>query len=64
MQYIITRRMAAALLAATSAVKAQTPATELLWPEGAPGAAGSEDLDKPALTTYLAPKPNGASVLV
>ncbi len=64
MQDKITRRTAAALLAATAAAKAQPPAAELLWPEGAPGAAGSEDLDKPALTAYLAPKPNGASVLV
>jgi acetyl esterase/lipase len=27
--------------------------TELLWPEGAPGALGNEDADKPALTFYL-----------
>lgn len=64
MQNKITRRTAATLLAATASLDAQTPAPELLWPEGAPGAIGSEELDKPALTTYLAPKPNGASVLV
>ena len=29
--------------------------TELLWPNGAPGAVGSEDIDKPTLTVYLAP---------
>jgi acetyl esterase/lipase len=29
---------------------------ELLWPEGAPGAKGSEDGDKPTLTIYLPPK--------
>lgn len=45
-----------ALLAAQS--------TELLWPAGAPGAKGSEDSDKPALTSYLAPQPNGAAVIV
>ncbi|MBE0659106.1 MAG: alpha/beta hydrolase [Bryobacteraceae bacterium] len=45
-------------------MQAQTPATELLWPEGAPGAVGTEELDKPALTTYVAAKPNGAAVLV
>jgi acetyl esterase/lipase len=27
--------------------------TMLLWPEGAPGAQGSEDIDKPTLTVYL-----------
>jgi acetyl esterase/lipase len=43
---------------------AQSARTELLWPEGAPGAKGIEDQDKPSLTYYLAPKPNGAAVLV
>lgn len=42
----------------------QTPRTELLWPEGAPGAVGTEDADKPALTIYPAVQPNGAGVLV
>jgi acetyl esterase/lipase len=37
-----------------------------LWPDGAPGAAGSEPEDKPKLTPYLAPKAsaNGAAVVV
>ena len=35
------------------------PKTELLWPEGAPGALGSEDADKPSLTFYL-PAPSKA----
>jgi acetyl esterase/lipase len=45
---------------------AQTPAptTELLWPNGAPGAVGDQDLDKPSLTSYIADKPNGAGVLI
>lgn len=46
------------------ALLAQAPRTELLWPEGAPGAAGNEDADKPALTFYPAVQPNGAAVLV
>jgi acetyl esterase/lipase len=40
--------------------------TELLWPEGAPGAVGEEDLDKPSLTICL-PDPasaNGIGVVV
>lgn len=46
-------------------MRAQQPQpAELLWPEGAPGAVGTGELDKPALTTWLAPKPNGAAVLV
>ncbi|MBI5086849.1 MAG: alpha/beta hydrolase [Acidobacteria bacterium] len=48
----------------TAAALAQGPKTELLWPEGAPGAAGTEEADKPELTTWLAAKPNGAAVLV
>lgn len=38
----------------------------LLWPEGAPGAKGSEPVDKPKITVYRAPadKANGAAVVV
>jgi acetyl esterase/lipase len=38
----------------------------LLWPDGAPGALGSEDKDKPSLTPYLpdASKANGAAIVV
>lgn len=32
------------------------PKTELLWPNGAPGAVGEEDRDKPSITIYPAPK--------
>jgi acetyl esterase/lipase len=34
--------------------------TMLLWPEGAPGARGDEDIDKPSLTVYL-PKGENAT---
>jgi acetyl esterase/lipase len=39
---------------------------ELLWPNGAPGAKGSEDGDKPTLTIYLPPKEKatGAAVVI
>ncbi len=39
---------------------------ELLWPDGAPGARGVEDGDKPALTIYLPAKEkaNGAGVVI
>jgi acetyl esterase/lipase len=47
-----------------SALAAQAPRTELLWPEGAPGAVGNEDADKPTLTIYPATQPNGAAVLI
>src|SRR5712692_1268713 len=42
------------------------PQVMLLWPQGAPGAVGNEDKDKPTLTAYLPPadKANGAAVVV
>jgi acetyl esterase/lipase len=42
------------------------PTTELLWPNGAPGAQGTEDEDKPALTIYLPSKPQdtGTGIVV
>ena len=40
------------------------PETILLWPDGAPGALGNEDGDRPTLTIYQAPQPSGASVVV
>jgi acetyl esterase/lipase len=40
--------------------------TMLLWPEGAPGALGDEDVDKPTLTVFLpvAPNPTKTGVVV
>jgi acetyl esterase/lipase len=40
--------------------------TELLWPEGAPGALGTQDEDRPTLTIYLPPagKASGAGVVI
>ena len=42
------------------------PTTELLWPNGAPGALGTDDADKPALTIYLPSKPQdtGTGIVV
>lgn len=31
------------------------PKVELLWPDGAPGAAGNEDVDRPSISIYLPP---------
>jgi len=36
------------------------PTTELLWPNGAPGALGNEESDRPSVTVYL-PETNGAN---
>ena len=48
------------------AQRAAEPKTELLWPEGAPGALGNEETDRPSLTIYLPPAANGmhSSVVV
>src|ERR1051326_8502566 len=39
---------------------------EYLWPEGAPGAVGTEEQDRPSLSVYRAPaeRANGAAVVV
>ena len=41
------------LIAFACAAFAQEPATVLLWPNGAPGAQGDADIDKPSLTIFL-----------
>lgn len=45
---------------------ADPPRTELLWPEGAPGAVGTEDRDRPSLTIYLpaSERATGSAVVV
>lgn len=57
-------RFVSLFLALALALAAQTPQPELLWPEGAPGALGTEAVDKPEITYWPAQKPNGAAVLV
>ncbi len=42
----------------------QEPQTLLLWPNGAPGAQGSEDRDKPAITVYMPPNTTGPMTAV
>jgi acetyl esterase/lipase len=47
------------------AAVAANPRVELLWPAGAPGAVGTEDVDKPTLAIYLPPgKPTVASGVI
>lgn len=45
---------------------ARAESTQLLWPQGAPGAKGESENDKPTLTVFLPPaeKANGAAVVV
>lgn len=57
---------AAALAQPPKRVMPEMPAPQLLWPEGAPGADGMEDADKPALWVFLPPaeKAVGTAVVV
>ena len=52
------------LLALSATAKAQR--VELLWPDGAPGAVGTEDRDRPSLGIYLpaAERSSGAAVVI
>lgn len=54
------------ILAAASVVCGGTPQVELLWTDGAPGAKGDSDNDKPTLTVCLPPKETatGAAVVI
>lgn len=59
--------IAMTLAAAAPQTRAASPhQVELLWPDGAPGAKGTADGDKPTLTLYLPPKEkaNGAAVVI
>jgi acetyl esterase/lipase len=47
-------RLAVALLPLSLLAQPQKPQTVLLWPDGAPGALGDQDADKPSLTIYPA----------
>jgi acetyl esterase/lipase len=49
---------------ATFAQPGGGPKPELLWPAGAPGAQGAEDVDKPTLTPYLMPAGRGTGTAV
>jgi acetyl esterase/lipase len=59
-------RLFALSLVLAGLLAAAEPKTELLWPDGAPGAAGSEEADKPTLTIHLPPADNaqGTAVVV
>jgi acetyl esterase/lipase len=61
MRLVLVFAMASALWAQRGP---QIPPAELLWPNGAPGAAGTEEVDKPSLTPWIAKNGNGMAVLV
>jgi acetyl esterase/lipase len=59
-------RLALLIFLFAALVRAQDPTTVLLWPNGAPGASGDEDRDKPSLTIFLPTKnqANSTGVIV
>jgi acetyl esterase/lipase len=63
---VIPVRLALSLLLYLVPACCQTQAPEpmLLWPNGAPGAAGSEEIDKPTLTAYPAKGPGAVPTAV
>jgi acetyl esterase/lipase len=50
--------------AALFAQPPRMPNAELLWPNGAPGALGDTDADKPSLTPYVVPEGRGTGTAV
>ena len=60
-------RLAFCSLLAAATLAAQpnnAPKPELLWPDGAPEAQGTADVDKPALTPFLVPEGRGTGTAV
>src|SRR5436305_3838953 len=51
-------------LALTAVFAQQPPKPEPLWPDGAPGALGTEDVDKPTLAAYPVPQGRGVGAAV
>ncbi len=62
----MTLGFAVAVVLSLSCLAAAEPKVELLWPDGAPGAKGAAEGDKPSLTIYLPPteKATGAAVVI
>src|SRR5262245_47192162 len=56
----------AALCLPAFPARAEDPPIIPLWPDGAPGAVGQEDADRPSLIVHLPPadKRNGAAIVV
>lgn len=53
-----------AAMAFTALGQRSDPAPMLLWPDGAPGAVGNEDIDKPSITPWVPATGNGQAVVV
>ena len=58
--------LSVAILLSLCGLAAAEPKVEILWPDGAPGAKGEAEGDKPTLTLYLPPqdKATGAAIVI
>jgi len=58
--------LSVAILLSLCSLTVAEPKVELLWPDGAPGAKGQAEGDKPTLTIYLPPaeKATGAAIVI
>ena len=54
----------ALMLGAGFAQTPSMPKADLLWPEGAPGALGTADIDKPSIAPYVVPEGRGTGTAV
>jgi len=61
MKAILTMALAASTVLAQNS---SAPKPELLWANGAPGAMGNDDIDKPTVTPYLVPSGRGTGTAV
>jgi acetyl esterase/lipase len=62
--FVIGYSFGLAFLAAAGELGAEPPEPVLLWPDGAPGAVGDEDADRPSIRIYQPEQPSGAAVVV
>jgi acetyl esterase/lipase len=58
------KRFCLLLLPAILLAQGPLPKPDLLWPDGAPGALGTEDADKPTLAAFLVPEGRGTGTAV
>jgi acetyl esterase/lipase len=63
---VVKALVVVAALASVMCAQNRAPKPELLWPDGAPGAMGKEDIDQPTLTPYpvAAGRGTGTAVVV
>ena len=66
LRLLVTICLAALSAGVTPAQRPAEPEVVLLWPDGAPGAVGNEDVDKPTLALFAAPeeRSTGTAVVV